>query len=161
LFAGKPIADVESFTFVSNDNRFEVEAFLTKPIGMSVTSKYPLIVIIHGGPHGQDGPGFSFKNQVYAAHGYAVLNVNYRGSLGYGQKFSDAVFGDQDNNEGQDILYAVSAAVRRYMWIDRERLGIEGVSYGGQLAEWLIRRPMNSRRRFPRQVSRIWSATTT
>jgi dipeptidyl aminopeptidase/acylaminoacyl peptidase len=138
LFAGKPIADVESFTFVSNDNRFEVEAFLTKPIGMTDTSKHPLIVAIHGGPHGQNGPGFFFKNQVYAAHGYAVLNVNYRGSTGYGQKFADAVFGDQDGNEGQDVLYAVSAAVRRYLWIDRESMGIEGVSYGGQLTDWLI-----------------------
>jgi dipeptidyl aminopeptidase/acylaminoacyl peptidase len=138
LFAGKSIADVEPFTFVSNDNRFEVEAFLTKPIGMTATSKHPLIVVIHGGPHGQNGPGLYFKNQVYAAHGYAVLNVNYRGSTGYGQKFADAVFGDQDGNEGQDILYAVSAAIRRYLWIDRERLGIEGVSYGGQLTDWLI-----------------------
>ncbi len=138
LFAGKSIADVESFTFVSNDNRFEVEAFLTKPMGLTATSKHPLIVVIHGGPHGQNGPGFNFKNQVYAARGYAVLNVNYRGSTGYGQKFADAVFGDQDGNEGQDVLYAVSAAVRRYLWIDRERLGIEGVSYGGQLTDWLI-----------------------
>src|ERR1700684_589489 len=138
VLAGKPIADVESFTFVSNDNRFEVEAFLTKPIGMTDTSKHPLIVVIHGGPHGQNGPGFFFKNQVYAAHGYAVLNVNYRGSTGYGQKFADAVFGDQDGNEGQDVLYAVSAAVRRYLWIDRERMGIEGVSYGGHVHRWLI-----------------------
>jgi dipeptidyl aminopeptidase/acylaminoacyl peptidase len=138
LFAGKPIADVESVTFVSNDNRFEVEAFLTKPIGMTATSKHPLIVVIHGGPHGANGPAFSFKNQIYATHGYAVLNVNYRGSTSYGQKFADAVFGDQDGNEGQDVLYAVSAAVRRYLWIDRERMGIEGVSYGGQLTDWLI-----------------------
>jgi dipeptidyl aminopeptidase/acylaminoacyl peptidase len=141
LLAGKAIAEVESFTFASNDNRFEVEGFLTKPIGpLDITgaSKHPLIVVIHGGPHGQNGPGFSFKNQVYAAHGYAVLNVNYRGSTGYGQKFADAVFGDQDGNEGQDVLYGVSAAVRRYLWIDRERLGIEGVSYGGQLTDWLI-----------------------
>jgi dipeptidyl aminopeptidase/acylaminoacyl peptidase len=138
LLADKSIAEVESFTFVSNDNRFDVEAFLTKPIGMTATSKHPLIVVIHGGPHGANGPGFNFKNQIYAAHGYAVLNVNYRGSTSYGQKFSDAVFGDQDGNEGQDILYGVSAAVRRYLWIDRERLGIEGVSYGGQLTDWLI-----------------------
>lgn len=140
LLAGKSIADVESFTFVSNDNRFEVEAFLTKPVGLDVTAntKHPLIVVIHGGPHGQNGPLFNFKQQVYAAHGYAVLNVNYRGSTGYGQKFADAVFGDQDGNEGQDVLYGVSAAVRRYLWIDRERMGIEGVSYGGQLTDWLI-----------------------
>jgi dipeptidyl aminopeptidase/acylaminoacyl peptidase len=138
LFAGKRLAEVESFTFVSNDNKFEVEAFLTKPLGMTASSKHPLIVNIHGGPHGQNGPAFNFKNQVYAARGWATLNVNYRGSTGYGQKFADAVFADQDGNEGQDVLYGVSAAVRRYLWIDRERLGIEGVSYGGQLTDWLI-----------------------
>jgi dipeptidyl aminopeptidase/acylaminoacyl peptidase len=138
ILAGKQIGEVESFTFVSNDNKFEVEAFLTKPVGMTATSKHPLIVNIHGGPHGQNGPGFNFRNQVYAAHGWATLNVNFRGSTGYGQKFADAVFGDQNGNEGQDVLYGVSAAVRRYLWIDRERMGIEGVSYGGQLTDWLI-----------------------
>jgi len=136
--AGKQIAEVESFTFISNDNKFEVEAFLTKPLGMTASSKHPMVVNIHGGPHGQNGPVFNFKNQVYAARGWATLQVNYRGSTGYGQKFADAVFGDQDGNEGQDVLYGVSAAVRRYLWIDRERLGIEGVSYGGQLTDWLI-----------------------
>jgi len=67
-----------------------------------------------------------------------VLNVNFRGSTGYGQKFADAVFGDQNGNEGQDVLYGVSAAVRRFLWLDRERMGIEGTSYGGQLTDWLI-----------------------
>ena len=138
VLAGKQIAETESFRFVSNDNKFEVEAFLTKPLGLTATSKHPLIVNIHGGPHGQNGPAFNFKNQAYAALGWAVLQINYRGSTGYGQKFADAVFGDQDGNEGQDVLYGVSAAVRRYLWIDRERMGIEGVSYGGQLSDWLI-----------------------
>jgi dipeptidyl aminopeptidase/acylaminoacyl peptidase len=138
VLAGKQIAEVESFSFISNDNRFEIEAFLTKPLGMTATSKHPLIVNIHGGPHGQNGPAFNFKNQVYAARGWATLQVNFRGSTGYGQKFADAVFGDQDGNEGQDVLYGVSAAVRRYLWLDRERMGIEGVSYGGQLTDWLI-----------------------
>jgi dipeptidyl aminopeptidase/acylaminoacyl peptidase len=135
---GKQLGEVESFTFTSNDNKFEVEAFLTKPASATGTSKHPLVVNIHGGPHGQNGPAFNFKNQVYAARGWATLNVNFRGSTGYGQKFADAVFGDQDGNEGQDVLYGVSAAVRRYLWIDRERMGIEGVSYGGQLTDWLI-----------------------
>src|SRR6266704_6682306 len=138
VLAGKQIAEVEPFTFISNDNTFEVEAFLTKPLGMIANSKHPLIVNIHGGPHGQNGPAFSFRDQVYAARGWAVLHVNFRGSTGYGQKFADAVFGDQNGNEGQDVLYGVSAALRRYLWIDRERLGIEGVSYGGQLTDWLI-----------------------
>ncbi len=138
LLGTKQIAPVESFTFWSNDNKYEVEAFLTKLLGMTATSKHPLIVNIHGGPHGQNGPAFNFKDQIYAARGWAVLHVNYRGSTGYGQAFADAVFGDQDGNEAQDVLYGVSAALRRFLWLDRERMGIEGVSYGGQLTDWLI-----------------------
>ena len=137
VLGGRQLVDVESFTFVSNDNRFEVEAFLTKPRGAE-TGKHPLIVNIHGGPHGQQGAAFNFKNQVYAARGWATLMVNYRGSTGYGQAFADAVFGDQNGNEGQDVLYGVSAALRRYPWLDRDRLGVEGTSYGGQLSTWLI-----------------------
>jgi dipeptidyl aminopeptidase/acylaminoacyl peptidase len=138
VLRGKQIAEVEPFTFISNDNKFEVEAFLVKPLGLTVDSKHPLIVNIHGGPHGQNGPAFSFRDQVFAARGWATLHVNYRGSTGYGQAFADGVFGDQDGNEGQDVLYGVSAALRRYLWLDRERMGIEGVSYGGQLSMWLI-----------------------
>lgn len=138
VLAGREVAESEPFQFVSNDNKFEVEAFLVKPLGMTANSKHPLIVNLHGGPHGQNGPAFNFKDQAYAAHGWAVLHVNYRGSTGYGQKFADAVFGDQNGNEAQDVLYGVSAALRRYLWIDRERMGVEGVSYGGQLSDWLI-----------------------
>ncbi|HWF84799.1 MAG TPA: S9 family peptidase, partial [Vicinamibacterales bacterium] len=151
VLAGKPLADVESFTFISNDNKFEVEAYLTRPLeapsaaarlGAAAASgssrTFPLIVNIHGGPHGQQGPAFNFKNQVYAAHRWATLMVNYRGSTGYGQAFTDAVFADQNGNEGQDVLYGVNAALRRYPWIDHDRLGVEGTSYGGQLSAWLI-----------------------
>jgi dipeptidyl aminopeptidase/acylaminoacyl peptidase len=133
----KKIARVTPFWFVSNDNQYRVEAFLTEPPGMTEGSKHPLIVDIHGGPHGQNGPAFDFLAQVYASQGWATLQVNYRGSTGYGQTFADAVFGDQDGNEGWDVLYGVSAACRRYPWIDRDRMGIEGVSYGGQLTYWL------------------------
>jgi dipeptidyl aminopeptidase/acylaminoacyl peptidase len=138
VLSGKQLAEVESFTFISNDNKYAVEAFLTKPLGMIATSRHPLIVNIHGGPHGQQGPAFNFKHQVYAAKGWATLMVNYRGSTGYGQAFTDAVFGDQNGNEAQDVLYGLSAALRRNLWIDRDRLGVEGVSYGGQLTNWLI-----------------------
>jgi dipeptidyl aminopeptidase/acylaminoacyl peptidase len=138
VLGGKRLAEVESLTFVSNDNKFEVEAFLTIPPGVSEGSRAPLIVNIHGGPHGQQGPAFNFKNQVYAARGWATLMVNYRGSTGYGQAFTDAVFADQNGNEAQDVLYGLSAAMRRYQWIDRDRLGVEGTSYGGQLSAWLI-----------------------
>jgi dipeptidyl aminopeptidase/acylaminoacyl peptidase len=138
LMAGKQIAEVEPFTFISNDNKYEVEAFLTRPLFLRADSKSPMIVVIHGGPHGQQGPAFNFRNQVYAGLGWATLMVNFRGSTGYGQKFADAVFGDQNGNEGQDVLYGVSAALRRNLWIDHERLGVEGVSYGGQLSAWLV-----------------------
>jgi len=138
VLAGKQIAEVEPFTFVSNDNKYQVEAFLVKPAGVTADSKHPLIVNMHGGPHGQNGPAFNFRDQAFASRGWATLHVNYRGSTGYGQAFADAVFGDQDGNEAQDVLYGVSAALRRYLWLDRERMGIEGVSYGGQLTMWLI-----------------------
>ncbi len=138
VLRGVAIAEVEPFTFVSNDNRFEVEAFLTKPIGMTADSRHPLIVMIHGGPHGAQGPAFDFRSQYYANQGWATLKVNFRGSTGYGQKFGDAVFRDQNGDEAQDVLYGVSAAIRRNLWIDRERMGVEGGSYGGQLSTWII-----------------------
>jgi dipeptidyl aminopeptidase/acylaminoacyl peptidase len=135
---GKAVAKVESLTFISPDNKWNVEAFLTFPLNFDPNQKYPMVVNIHGGPHGQNGPSFNFRDQCFAAHGFAVLHVNYRGSTGYGQAFADAVFGDQDGFEGMDVLYGLSAAMRRYPWIDHDRLGIEGVSYGGQLTAWLI-----------------------
>jgi dipeptidyl aminopeptidase/acylaminoacyl peptidase len=135
---GKTPEPVESFTFISNDNQWTVEAFLTYPANFRGDQKYPMIVNIHGGPHGQQGPAFDFKNQVYSSHGWATLMVNYRGSTGYGQKFTDAVYGDQNGNEAQDVLYGVSAALRRNLWIDRDRMGVEGTSYGGQLTNWII-----------------------
>lgn len=138
VFTGKDIAEVEAFAFVSNDHKWEVEAYLTKPLGLTPQSTHPLIVTIHGGPHAQQGPAFNFKNQVYAGLGWATLMVNYRGSTGYGQGFADAVFGDQNGNEAMDVLYGVSATMRRYPWIDRDRIAIEGQSYGGQLTAWLI-----------------------
>lgn len=138
VLRGKQVSDVESFDFISNDNKYNVEAFLLKPLDLAPGSKHPLIVNIHGGPHGQNGPEFNFRDQIFAARGWAVLHVNYRGSTGYGQAFADAVFGDQNGNEAQDVLYGVSAAIRRYPWIDPARMGVEGVSYGGQLSYWLI-----------------------
>jgi len=138
LLRGKSIATTEAFTFVSNDNKYRVEAWLTRPIGVTATSKHPLIANIHGGPHGQQGPAFNFANQAYAAKGYAVVMVNYRGSTGYGQAWSDAVFRDQNGDEAQDVIYGVRAAIRRNPWIDPERLGVEGGSYGGQLSAWIV-----------------------
>jgi dipeptidyl aminopeptidase/acylaminoacyl peptidase len=149
VFAQRAVAPVSSFTFISPDNKWTVEAFLTRPLTFDPQKKYPMIVNIHGGPHGQNGPTFNFRDQCFAAHGYAVLHVNFRGSTGYGQAFADAVFGDQNGFEAMDVLYGVSAALRRNPWIDRERLGIEGVSYGGQLTAWLITQTAQFRAAIP------------
>ena len=135
--AGKTIAPVESFQFASFDG-LKVEAFLTKPAILEPGKKHPVIVNMHGGPHGQQGPTFNFKAQVYAAHGFATLMVNYRGSTGYGQKFADAIFKDQNGGEAKDVMAGVDEAIKRYPWIDAEQLGIEGGSYGGQLTNWII-----------------------
>jgi dipeptidyl aminopeptidase/acylaminoacyl peptidase len=136
LLRGKHVAPVRSFTFDSFDGT-PVEAFLTEP-DHSDARRHPMIVMMHGGPHGQQGPSFDHKAQVYAAQGWAVLMVNYRGSTGYGQKFVDAIFGDQDGGEAKDVLAGVDAALRTFPWIDPNRLGLEGGSYGGQLTNWII-----------------------
>jgi len=138
FLATRESAKPEAFTCISNDHKFNIEAFLTKPPDLREGQRCPLITIVHGGPHNLQGPMFYFQNQVYAARGWATLMVNYRGSTGYGQGFCDAIFRDQNGDEAQDVLYALGAALRRNRWIDSNRLGIEGCSYGGQLTAWLI-----------------------
>jgi dipeptidyl aminopeptidase/acylaminoacyl peptidase len=137
LLGARAVAPVEAFRVASADGT-EIEAFLTLPLGRSAASRHPMIVMIHGGPHGQQGPAFAAKAQVYAAQGWAALMVNYRGSTGYGQRLADKIFGDQNGGEAADVLAGVDAALARYPWIDPARLGIEGTSYGGQLTNWII-----------------------
>ena len=139
LLAARRIAPVEHFSFKSRDG-LDVEAYMTMPLDRTSTSRHPLIVAIHGGPHGAQGAAFNDKAQVYAAQGMASLMVNYRGSTGYGQHFADAIFKDQDGREAEDVLAGVDAALARYSWLDSTRLGVEGTSYGGQLADWLVTR---------------------
>lgn len=133
----KPTATVEAFSFKAADGR-DIEAFLTKPAGLTATSRHPLVVTIHGGPHGQQGPAFNLRAQAYASRGWASLMVNYRGSTGYGQAFADAIARDQNGAEARDVLSGVEAALARYPWIDPARLVVEGGSYGGQLVNWIV-----------------------
>src|SRR5262249_38994840 len=108
LMAERRIADVGAFSYRSVDG-MDGEAFPTRPAEPAFGSKHPLIVMFHGGPHGQQGPAFNSKAQVYAAKGWAALMVNYRGSTGYGQKFADAIFNDQDGGEARDVLAGIDA----------------------------------------------------
>ena len=135
LLSRRTIAPVEAFTFPSFDG-LDIEAFITMPAARGAS--HPMVVMIHGGPHGQQGPAFNSKAQIYAAEGWATLMVNYRGSTGYGQKLTDAIFKDQNGGEAKDVLAGVDAALAKYPWIDASRIGIEGGSYGGQLTNWLV-----------------------
>ncbi|MBS1664317.1 MAG: S9 family peptidase [Bacteroidetes bacterium] len=137
LLGKKRVAAVEAFSFRSVDG-LEVEAFLTLPTAGWGNGKHPMIVMIHGGPHSQQGPAFNHRAQAYAAHGYAALMVNYRGSIGYGQKFAAAIAYDQNGKEAKDVLAAIDAALAKYPGIDAHKLGVEGQSYGGQLTNWLV-----------------------
>jgi dipeptidyl aminopeptidase/acylaminoacyl peptidase len=139
LLSARTVAPVERFQ-VSGEGGLEVEAFLTAPAARTPGRTHPLVVALHGGPHGQQGPAFNLKAQVYAARGHATLMVNYRGSTGYGQAFADAIMKDQNGNEARDVLAAIDAALARHPWLDAGRLGVEGGSYGGQLANWLVTR---------------------
>jgi len=139
LLAQRRIAPVEAVNFKAKDG-LPVEAYLTMPLNHAPNQKYPMVLAIHGGPHGAQGPAFNDKAQIYATHGFATLMVNYRGSTGYGQAFADAIFGDQNGKEAEDVLSAVDAVIAKYPWVDSTRLGIEGGSYGGQLTDWLITR---------------------
>jgi len=130
-------AEVKELTFTSFDG-LPVQAFVTMPIGWVANRKYPLVVRIHGGPHSMQTGFFDHKAQAYAAHGFATLMVNYRGSIGYGQRFIDAIIGDQNGAEAKDVLEGVRAALARFPMLDATKMAVEGTSYGGQLAAWLV-----------------------
>lgn len=131
------LAAVERFTYKSVDD-WEIDGFLVKPCGWKEGKKYPLILSIHGGPAGQYGVDWYHEFQVYAAKGYAVLFTNPRGSTGYGQKFERGIVNEWGGKDYQDIMYGLDAALRKYSWIDAERLGVTGGSYGGYMTNWIL-----------------------
>ena len=130
-------ADVERFTYKSADD-WDVDGFLVKPIGWQEGKKYPLIFSIHGGPAGQYGVDWYHEFQVYAAKGYAVLFTNPRGSTGYGQKFERGIVGEWGGKDYQDMMNGVDAALKKYPWIDTDRMGVTGGSYGGYATNWIV-----------------------
>jgi len=130
-------ADVERFTYKSADD-WDVDGFMVKPIGWQEGKKYPMILSVHGGPAGQYGVDWYHEFQVYAAKGYAVLFTNPRGSTGYGQKFERGIVGEWGGKDYIDVMNGLDAALKRYPWIDTERLGVTGGSYGGFMTNWII-----------------------
>jgi dipeptidyl aminopeptidase/acylaminoacyl peptidase len=136
LFAELDFGATEEVAFKSKDGT-DVHGLLTYPVGYVKGTKVPLLLRIHGGPNGQDQHSFSAERQFFAANGYAVLAVNYRGSSGRGRNFSRAIFADWGNYEVQDLLAAVDHVVRLGV-ADPDRLGVGGWSYGGILTDYLI-----------------------
>jgi dipeptidyl aminopeptidase/acylaminoacyl peptidase len=136
LMAQLKLSEAENIHFKSKDGT-EIEGFLFKPIGYTAGMKYPTLLRIHGGPVSQYEASFNFEAQLFAAHGYAVVLTNPRGSSGYGQPFSQAIFADWGNKDVEDVLAGVDHAVARGI-ADPNRLGIGGWSYGGMLTNYTI-----------------------
>ncbi|MEW6323147.1 MAG: S9 family peptidase [Acidobacteriota bacterium] len=129
-------AITEDFTSTSKDGTV-VNSMLVKPAGYTAGKAYPTLLIIHGGPNAQDQHAFSFDREFFAASGYVVLAVNYRGSAGRGSAYQRAIHADWGNLEVMDLLGAVDEAVRQGI-ADPGRLGIGGWSYGGILTNYTI-----------------------
>jgi dipeptidyl aminopeptidase/acylaminoacyl peptidase len=114
-----------------------MDGWILKPHDFDASRKYPLIVEIHGGPNTEYGYGFFHEMQLLAAAGNVVLYTNPRGSTGYGRDFALAVRGAWGIKDSLDILAGVDAVVQQG-YIDEQRLGVTGGSYGGFMTNWLI-----------------------
>jgi dipeptidyl aminopeptidase/acylaminoacyl peptidase len=132
------LATTEDFASKSKDGT-EVHGLIVKPAGYKAGTKYPTLLIIHGGPNGQDQHAFSFDREFLAANGYVVLAINYRGSAGRGNSFQKAIHADWGNLESQDLIGAVDEAIRQGI-ADPARLGLGGWSYGGISTDNVIAR---------------------
>jgi dipeptidyl aminopeptidase/acylaminoacyl peptidase len=115
-----------------------IEGWLTFPYGYDrAKGPYPLIVNSHGGPHSAVGYSFDFKKQLFAAHGYFVLDTNFRSSTGYGDAFKWATWGEWGKKDGEDVMSGIDYVLKQYP-VDGRRVAHIGHSYGGFMGNWLI-----------------------
>jgi dipeptidyl aminopeptidase/acylaminoacyl peptidase len=117
---------------------WDVDGFFMKPVGWVAGRKYPMVLSIHGGPAGQYGFDWYHEFQVYASHGWAVFFTNPRGSTGYGEKFERGIELNWGGKDYSDVMNGVDAILAKYAWIDRDRLGVTGGSYGGFMTNWIV-----------------------
>ena len=136
LMAELNLVPTEGIEFKSKDGA-EVHGLLTRPADFKAGSPVPMILFIHGGPNGQDAHSFDFLRQLVAAHGFAELNVNYRGSSGRGQDYAKSIAADWGDKEVLDLLAGVDKAVAMGV-ADPNRLAVTGWSYGGILTDYTI-----------------------
>ena len=131
------LQQVERITYKGADG-WDVDGFLVKPLGWEESKKYPMVLSIHGGPAGMYGVDWFHEFQVYAAQGWAVFYTNPRGSTGYGEKFERGIEGEWGGKDYIDVMKGVEAILAKNPWIDRDRLGVTGGSYGGYLTNWIV-----------------------
>jgi dipeptidyl aminopeptidase/acylaminoacyl peptidase len=131
---------LESFTFKgANDD--EVQGFIVKPPGFDPNKKYPLKFLIHGGPQGAWGNEWTYRwnAELFAATGnYVVVMINFHGSTGYGQKFTDSISGDWGGKPYVDLMKGLDYVEKTYPFIDKNREAALGASYGGYMANWIL-----------------------
>ncbi len=140
LLAQIDMQPMESFTFPGANNE-NVEGFLVRPPGFDSTKKYPLKFLIHGGPQGAWGNSWSYRwnPQLFAATGnYVVVMINFHGSTGYGQKFTDSISGDWGGKPYEDLMKGLDYVEKKYPFIDKNREAALGASYGGYMANWVL-----------------------
>ena len=118
----------------------EVHGWIVKPPNFRLGKRYPLLVMIHGGPQGAwlDSFHYRWNPQPFAAAGYVVFMPNPRGSTGYGQKFVDEISGDWGGKPYEDIWRGIEHLIQKTGWIDEQRVGALGGSYGGYMVNWIL-----------------------
>jgi dipeptidyl aminopeptidase/acylaminoacyl peptidase len=131
---------LESFT-IKGANDEEVQGFMIKPPGFDPKKKYPLKFLLHGGPQGAWGNEWTYRwnAELFAATGnYVVVMINFHGSTGYGQKFTDSISGDWGGKPYVDLMKGLDYVEKTYPFIDKNREAALGASYGGYMANWLL-----------------------
>jgi dipeptidyl aminopeptidase/acylaminoacyl peptidase len=130
---------LEAFTF-KGANDEEVQGFMVKPPGFDPTKKYPLKFLIHGGPQGAWGNEWTYRwnAELFAANGYVVVMINFHGSTGYGQKFTDSISGDWGGKPYLDLMKGLDYVEKKFPFIEKNREAALGASYGGYMANWLL-----------------------
>ena len=139
------LVEPEEFWFTASDG-VKVQGWIIKPHELKEGEKYPMVSYIHGGPRGGYRYGLRRGFQVLAEHGFAVVYTNYRGSTGYGESFAaDILFVRSDeapdrwgDRDYRDIMEAIDYVIETYPFVDPERLGVAGGSYGGFMTNWII-----------------------
>jgi dipeptidyl aminopeptidase/acylaminoacyl peptidase len=117
----------------------KIQAMLIRPPKFDATKKYPLLVLLHGGPQTMwsNAWGYRWNSQVFSAAGYVTLMINRRGSTGYGQKFTDEITNDWGGKAYVDVMNGVEFTLKKYPFVDGNRMAAAGGSYGGYMADWI------------------------